>query len=124
MVTNSNVMTGPRLNFVQARDGLFFRSFGKIHPVFQTPHIAILGSGIWSAILALPGSYSQLVSYATFIFWILYGMSVAGLILLRRKCPDAPRPYRMFGYPVTPVILIGFAGGGGGGGRRHDEACC
>jgi basic amino acid/polyamine antiporter, APA family len=109
--TNSNVMTGPRINFAQARDGLFFRPFAKIHPVFQTPHISILGVGIWSAILALTGSYVQLVAYATFIFWILYGMSVAGLMLLRRTRPDAPRPYRMFGYPVTPVLFIGVAAG-------------
>jgi APA family basic amino acid/polyamine antiporter len=109
--TNSNVMTGPRLNFAQARDGLFFRPFGYIHPAFQTPYISILGSGIWAAVLALTGSYTQLVSYAIFIFWILYGMGVAGLMVLRRKCPDAPRPYRMFGYPVTPVLFIGVAGG-------------
>src|SRR5262245_11956139 len=103
---NGAIMTAPRLYFAQARDGLFFRSFGKIHPAFETPHIALLGSGIYSAILALTGSYSQLVSYATFMFWVLYGVTVAGLIVLRRTHPDAPRPYRMFGYPVTPVVFI------------------
>jgi APA family basic amino acid/polyamine antiporter len=108
---NSTVMTGPRLYFAQARDGLFFGPFGKVHPAFETPHISLVGSGIWSAILALTGSYSQLVSYATFMFWILYGVTVAGLIVLRRTCPDAPRPYRMFGYPITPVLFIGTAGG-------------
>jgi APA family basic amino acid/polyamine antiporter len=109
--TNSTVMTGPRLTFAQARDGLFFRPFGNIHPAFQTPHISILVWGIWSAILALTGSYVQLVAYSTFMFWILYGMSVAGLIVLRRTRPDAPRPYRMFGYPVTPALFIGLSGG-------------
>jgi len=108
--TNGNIMTAPRICFAQARDGLFFRRFGDIHPAFETPHISILGQGIWAAILALTGSYSQLVSYAMFTFWIFYGMTVAGLIVLRRKCPDAPCPYRMFGYPVTPVLFVGIAG--------------
>ena len=104
--TNGNVMTAPRLYFAQARDGLFFRSFGGIHPAFKTPHIAILGQGIMASILALTGSYAQLVSYATFTFWIFYGMTVAGLIVLRRKHPEAPRPYRMFGYPATTILFV------------------
>jgi APA family basic amino acid/polyamine antiporter len=109
--TNSTIMSASRLYFAQARDGLFFRSFGKIHPAFETPHVALLGSGIWSAILAFTGSYSQLVSYAIFTFWIFYGVTVAGLLVLRRRRPDALRPYRMFGYPITPVLFIGVTGG-------------
>jgi basic amino acid/polyamine antiporter, APA family len=109
--TNSTIMSGSRIYFAQARDGLFFKPFGNIHPAFETPHISLLGSGIWSAILALTGSYSQLVSYATCTFWILYGVTVAGVMALRRRQPDAVRPYRMFGYPVTPVLFIVVAGG-------------
>jgi basic amino acid/polyamine antiporter, APA family len=108
--TNGNMMTAPRLYFAQARDGLFFRAFGGIHPAFETPHISILGQGIWAAVLALTGSYAQLVSYATFTFWIFYGMTVAGLIVLRRKRPESLRPYRMFGYPATALVFIGVAG--------------
>jgi APA family basic amino acid/polyamine antiporter len=108
--TNSTILTASRLYFAQARDGLFFKQFGNVHPAFETPHISLVGSGIWSAILAVSGSYAQLVSYATFIFWILYGVTVAGLIVLRRTRPEAPRPYRMSGYPVTPVLFIGVAG--------------
>jgi basic amino acid/polyamine antiporter, APA family len=104
--TNGNMMTTPRLYFAQARDGLFFRSFGGVHPAFKTPHISILGQGVWAAVLALTGSYLQLVSYATFTFWIFYGMTVAGLIVLRRRQPDTPRPYRMFGYPATPILFV------------------
>jgi basic amino acid/polyamine antiporter, APA family len=103
--TNGNVMTAPRLYFAQARDGLFFRRFGDIHPAFKTPHISILGQGIWASVLALTGSYTQLVSYAVFTFWIFYGMTVAGLLVIRHRHPDAPRPYKMFGYPVTPVLF-------------------
>src|SRR6266851_5898699 len=83
--TNSTIMSASRLYFAQARDGLFFRPFGKIHPAFETPHVALLGSSIWSAILAFTGSYSQLVSYAIFTFWIFYGVTVAGLLVLRRR---------------------------------------
>lgn len=107
--TNGNLMTAPRLYFAQAQDGLFFRSFGGIHPAFQTPHISILGQGLWAAVLALTGSYTQLVSYATFTFWIFYGMTVAGLLVLRRKNPSASRPYRMFGYPLTALLFVGVA---------------
>ena len=107
---NGNIMTAPRLYFAQARDGLFFRRFGNIHAAFETPHISILGQGVWSAILALTGTYWQLVTFATFTFWIFYGMTVAGLLVLRRKRPDAPRPYHMFGYPITPVLFVGMAG--------------
>lgn len=103
--TNGNVMTAPRLYFAQARDGLFFRRFGDIHPAFKTPHISILGQGIWASVLALTGSYTQLVSYAVFTFWIFYGLTVAGLLVIRHRHPDAPRPYKMFGYPVTPLLF-------------------
>jgi APA family basic amino acid/polyamine antiporter len=108
--TNSTIMSGSRVYFAQARDGLFFRPFGNIHPAFETPYVSLLGSGIWSAILALSGSYTQLVSYSIFTFWIFYGVTVAGMMVLRRRCPDAVRPYRMFGYPVTPLLFIGVAG--------------
>jgi len=108
--SNAIMMAAPRLYFAQSRDGLFFRSFASIHPAFQTPHISILGQGIWAAILALTGSYQQLIAYASFTFWIFYGMTVAGLIVLRQKQPDAPRPYRMFGYPATAILFVAMAG--------------
>ena len=109
--TNANTLTGSRLYFAQARDGLWFRRFGEIHPAFETPHIALVGQGIWTAILALSGSYLQLISYATITFWIFYAMTIAGLMMLRRKSPAALRPYRMFGYPVTAVLFLAVSGG-------------
>lgn len=106
---NGNTLTAPRIYFAQARDGLFFRAFGKVHPVFETPYVAIIGQGIWCAVLALTGSYAQLIAYATITFWIFYAMTAAGLLMLRRTRPDAARPYRMWGYPVTPVLFIAVA---------------
>ena len=79
--TNGNIMTAPRLYFAQARDGLFFEKFGFVHPRFETPAISIVGQGIWSALLALSGSYELLFSYSTFTFWVFYGMTVAGVLV-------------------------------------------
>lgn len=104
--TNGNLLSAPRLYFAQARDGLFFSKFGEVHPRYQTPAFSILGQGIWAAVLALSGSYDKLLSYATFTFWVFYGMTVAGVIVLRRTQPDLPRPYKMWGYPATPAIFV------------------
>jgi basic amino acid/polyamine antiporter, APA family len=107
--TNGNIMTASRLYFAQARDGLFFEQFGFVHPRFETPAVSILGQGIWSSLLAVSGSYEVLFSYSTFTFWIFYAMTVAGVLILRRKYPDMPRPYKMWGYPVTPLIFVAVA---------------
>ena len=104
--TNGNILTASRLYFAQARDGLFFEKFGFIHPRFVTPSVSLLGQGVWSAILAASGSYELLFSYSTFAFWIFYAMTVAGVIVLRRRRPDMPRPYKMWGYPVTPILFV------------------
>jgi APA family basic amino acid/polyamine antiporter len=107
--TNGNILAASRLYFAQARDGLFFEKFGYVHPRFETPAVSLLGQGIWSALLALSGSYEVLFSYSTFAFWIFYAMTVAGVLILRRKYPDMPRPYKMWGYPVTPLIFVAVA---------------
>jgi APA family basic amino acid/polyamine antiporter len=106
---NGNVMTASRLYFAQARDGLFFEKFGYVDPQFETPAVSILGQGIWSSLLALSGSYEVLFSYSTFTFWIFYAMTVAGVLILRRKFPNMPRPYKMWGYPVTPLVFVAVA---------------
>ena len=100
---NGCILTAARLPFAQAQDGLFFTRFGEVHPRFRTPASAILWGGIWTAILILTGSYETLYSYSIVAAWIFYTMSVGAVIfLLRRKLPNAARPYRMWGYPVTP----------------------
>jgi APA family basic amino acid/polyamine antiporter len=103
---NGCILTGSRIPFAQARDGLFFASFGEVHPRFQTPGIAILCSGIWTAILVLTGSYETLYSYSILAAWIFYTMSVGAVFVLRRKLPDADRPYRMWGYPYTLWLFV------------------
>ena len=103
---NGCFLTSPRIYFAQARDGLFFQRFADVHPRHQTPSFAILAQGVWAAALLVSGSYESLLDYAIFAIWLSYGMMVAGVIVLRIKRPDLPRPYRVWGYPVTPVVFV------------------
>ena len=103
---NGCFLTIPRVFFAQAADGLFFRRFADIHPAYGTPGFAILALGGWSAVLVLSGSYESLIDYALFGIWVFYGLMIAAVIVLRRARPDLPRPYRMWGYPLTPIVFL------------------
>jgi basic amino acid/polyamine antiporter, APA family len=103
---NGCIMTGARIPFAQARDGLFFRRFGRIHPRFETPSFAILIQGIWTGILILSGSYENLFSYSMIAAWIFYTMTAGAVALLRRKLPEITRPYKMWGYPYTLLLFL------------------
>lgn len=98
---NGCILTGARIPFAQARDGLFLARFGVVHPRFKTPSFAIVAQAIWAGVLILSGSYESLFSYAMLSAWIFYTLSVLAVWVLRRKMPDAVRPYRMWGYPGT-----------------------
>src|SRR5471032_2963095 len=108
---NGWAMVAPRIYFAQARDGLFFRRFAEIHPRYQTPAFSILMFGAWSALVALTGTYESLAGYAMFAAWVFYGLTSMGVLVLRRKFPDRPRPYRMAGYPVTLLLFVAVAVG-------------
>lgn len=103
---NGNVLTAPRVFFAMARDGVFFKQLSVVHPRFHTPHVSILATGGWAAILALSGTFEQLATYVVFGQWIFFGLTVGAVMVLRRTKPDLPRPYRTWGYPVTPVVFI------------------
>jgi APA family basic amino acid/polyamine antiporter len=103
---NGCFLTSPRVYFAQAADGLFFRRFADIHPVNGTPGFAILAQGVWAAVLILSGTYESLMDYALFGIWVFYGLMIAAVIVLRRTRPDLERPYRMWGYPVTPLAFL------------------
>jgi len=98
---NGCILTGPRIPFAQARDGLFFRAFGRVHPRFQTPSFAIGMQALWTVLLILSGSYETLCSYTILAAWLFYTLGVGAVRVLRRKAPAASRPYRMWGYPFT-----------------------
>ena len=103
---NGCILTGARIPFAQARDGLFFARFGEVHPRYQTPGFAIVCAGIWTAILVVTGSYETLYTYSILAAWIFYTLSVAAVMVLRRKLPDAARPYRMWAYPWTLWLFV------------------
>lgn len=106
---NGCFLTSPRVYFAQARDGLFFAKFAEVHPRFRTPSFAIVAQAGWSIVLLLSGTYETLIDYAMVALWIFYALMVLGVILLRRSQPDLVRPYKMWGYPVTPVFFVAVA---------------
>lgn len=103
---NGHPLTGPRVYFAMARDGLFFKKIAEIHPRFLTPHISILALGLWSALLSLTGTFEQLFTFVVFSLWIFFGLTVAAVFILRWKRPELGRPYRTWGYPVTPALFV------------------
>lgn len=102
---NGRLLTQPRVYFAQARDDLFFKRFADVHPRYLTPWFSILVQAAWSAILILTGTFESLIDYRIFGIWMLNVATVAGVIRLRRTHPHLPRPYRMWGYPFTPVAF-------------------
>ncbi len=106
---NGWAMAAPRIYFAQARDGLFFSRFGSIHPLYRTPAFSILAFGLWCALLALTGTYETLASYAMFAAWVFYGLTSMGVMVLRRRHPERPRPYKMPGYPFTLLLFLAVA---------------
>jgi APA family basic amino acid/polyamine antiporter len=103
---NGIALTAPRVFFAMARDGLFFRRLAEIHPRFGTPAIAVGWSCAWAAVLALSGTFEQLLTYVVFAGWVFYGLGAVAVFVSRRRQPDAPRPFRVPGYPVTPVLFV------------------
>ena len=103
---NGSILTGARVPFAAARDGLFFRSAAWVHPAFRTPGVSILMLTAWSSVLVLSGKYDELFTYVIFASWILYAMAAASVFVLRRKRPDLPREYKTIGYPVVPILFL------------------
>ncbi len=103
---NGCCLTIPRVYFAQASDGLFFRRFATVHPRYGTPAFAILAQAGWSAVLLLSGSYETLMDYSLFGIWVFYALMIGAVIVLRRTRADVPRPYKMWGYPVTPLVFL------------------
>ncbi|MEK7409327.1 MAG: amino acid permease [Acidobacteriota bacterium] len=103
---NGSILSGARVPYAMARDGLFFRSFSRVHPAFATPGISILGLSAWGALLVFSGRYEELFRYVIFASWILYGMTAAAVLVLRVRRPELRRPYRTVGYPVLPALFV------------------
>jgi APA family basic amino acid/polyamine antiporter len=103
---NGAIFVGPRVYYAMARDGLFFKRVGGVHPRFKTPGFSLVLQAVWASLLALTGTFEQLFTFAMFagiLFWVL---AAAAIFTLRKKRPDLPRPYKAWGYPVVPMIFI------------------
>ena len=103
---NGLSLAGARVYYAMSQDGLFFKSVGRLHPRYRTPVAGLLVQAVWTALLCVSGSYSQLLDYIIFAVLVFYILTIAGLFVLRFKEPDAPRPYRALGYPILPAIYI------------------
>ncbi len=103
---NGLILTTPRMYYAMACDGLFFQKLTSVHPRFGTPAFAIVTLTAWGALLAASGTFSQLLTYAVFTGWIFYALGALAVMMLRRSEPNALRPFRVPGYPVTPILFV------------------
>ena len=106
--TNATVLMSARLFYAMARDGLFFRSAGYVHPRYKTPAGALVWQGVWSVVLIWSGTFDQLTDRLVFAAFIFYGATAVGVLWLRRKQPHLHRPFRVPGYPILPLLFIFF----------------
>ena len=103
---NSSILSGARVDYAMARDGIFFRYASAIHPKYRTPGNALIFQCGLASVMALTGTFEDLTSLFIFSTWIFYGLAVIALFRLRRMEPDLPRPYRAWGYPVLPGLFL------------------
>lgn len=100
------ILTGPRVYAAMAQEGAFLLFAGRLHPRFQTPHYAIMLQAVWACGLLFTKSYGQLLEFVTFGDWIFFALTALALLVLRRKYPRMPRPYRAWGYPAVPAVFL------------------
>jgi len=103
---NSSLLSGARVPYAMARDGLYFQITGSVHPKFRTPGGALIFQGVLAALMALTGTFEELTSLFVFAAWIFYALSVVAMFRMRRTEPDLPRPYRTWGYPAVPAMFV------------------
>jgi APA family basic amino acid/polyamine antiporter len=103
---NGMILTGARVYYAMASDGLFFKSVSRVSPKTHTPIPSLILQGVWSALLVLSGTYSDLLDYVMFASLLFLALTVWGLFVLRKKRPDMERPYKAVGYPFLPALYI------------------
>ena len=103
---NGLILSGARVYYAMAKDGLFFRNVAKLHPKYKTPAVSLMVQMVWTCVLCISGTYGQLLDYIIFAVLVFYILTIVGLFVLRRTRPNAERPYRAVGYPVLPAIYI------------------
>jgi APA family basic amino acid/polyamine antiporter len=103
---HATALTSSRVYYSMARDGVFFSKLAEVHPTYGTPAFSIISTCAVSAVLAVIGRFEQLLAYVVFVGWIFYALGAAAVIVLRRTRPDAERPFKVPGYPVTPILFV------------------
>ncbi len=103
---NGLTLTAPRLYYAMARDGLFFKRLADVSPRFGTPAVAIVTSSVWAMVLAATGTFNQLLTYVVFMGWVFFALAAMAIFAYRKREPNAPRPFRTPGYPVTPILFV------------------
>ena len=103
---NGLSLTAPRMYYAMARDGVFFAKLAEVHPRFRTPAFAIGAAAAWAIVLAATGTFEQLLTYVVFAGWIFYALGAASIFVYRRREPHAIRPFRVPGYPLTPILFV------------------
>jgi basic amino acid/polyamine antiporter, APA family len=106
---NAVILTSARVYFSMARRNVFPAILGRAHPRFHTPSASLVVQGLWSILLVFSGTFDMITDMLVFVAWIFYAAGAYGVFVLRRKRPDAPRPYRVPGYPWVPAIFVAFA---------------
>jgi APA family basic amino acid/polyamine antiporter len=107
---NGLILSGARVYYAMARDNLFFRKTGELHPEYRTPAFALVAQAIWTCLLCLSGTYSELLNYVIFAAVLFYTITGIGLFALRVRRPDATRPVKAVGYPWLPALYIALTG--------------
>jgi len=106
---NGLTLTAPRLYYSMSRDGVFFRKLAEVHPRFGTPALAVVACSLWAMCLAATGTFEQLFTYVVFVGWIFYALGGLAIFVYRRRQPGAARPFRVPGYPITPLLFVAAA---------------
>ena len=106
---NGNILVGARVTYAMAKDNLFFPSAAKVHPKNHTPGNAIIIQGVWSSILALSGTFEELITLVVFVNFMMWIAAASTVFVLRKKQPDLDRPYKVWGYPYVPAFFILFS---------------
>jgi APA family basic amino acid/polyamine antiporter len=102
---NAYTFAGPRVYFAMGRDGVFPRAAARVHPRYKTPAVSIIAQAVFAILLVLTGSLDALANYVGFAITLFLGLAVGAVFVLRSREPDAPRPFRTLGYPLTPAIF-------------------
>jgi APA family basic amino acid/polyamine antiporter len=106
---NGSILSTARVSFAMSNNKMFFDKLAAIHPKFGTPHTSLIAQGLWSCLLVMSGSFDTITDYVIFAAWLFYMLGAYGVIVLRKNMPDAKRPYKVWGYPYTPIIFVLFS---------------